>query len=129
MALYSELPIYEHGCKLLELALDVQTQMRRDFKRTLGDRIHTLCVDMLEAMAMANAARGHDRLEQLELLLKHSRTLTALLRVGHTHKMKLISNGLWADSIELLDTIGAMAGGWRNQTKQVIESLSAASAA
>src|SRR5690349_12174486 len=116
MALHTELPIYEHGCKLLELALDVQTQMRRDFKRTLGDRIHALCVDMLEDMAMANATRAHERIEQLDTLLKHSRTLTALLRVGHAHKMKLISNTLWAESIELLEAIGAMAGGWRKQT-------------
>jgi hypothetical protein len=123
MALYSELPIYKHGCDLLSLALDVQTQMKRDFKRTLGEKIHVLCVDMLEAMAMANASRGTDRLEQLEVLLKHLRTATALLRVGHDKK--LINPTLWAASIELLDSIGAMAGGWKKQTTAVISAAPA----
>ncbi len=123
MALYSELPIYKHGCDLLSLALDVQTQMKRDFKRTLGEKIHVLCVDMLEAMAMANASRGSGRVEQLETLQRHLRTTTALLRIGHDKK--LINPTLWAASIELLDAIGAMSGGWKNQT---IAAISAAPA-
>lgn len=65
MALYSELPIYKHGCDLLSLALDVQTQMPRMFKRSLGEKIHALCVDMLENMAMANASRGAARAQQI----------------------------------------------------------------
>lgn len=48
MALYTELPIYQHGCALLTLALQVQTQLPRAFKRTLGEKIHLLCVQMLE---------------------------------------------------------------------------------
>lgn len=118
MAIYSELPIYKHGVDLLSLALDVQTQMQRDFKRTLGEKIHVLCVDMLEAMAMANASRGEDRLHQLDMLLKHLRTATALMRVGHDKK--LVTHKLWAASIELLDAIGAMAGGWRKQTQSTL---------
>lgn len=51
MAIYTELPIYKHGCDLLSLALDVQVQMPRMFKRSLGEKIHAKCVDMLEAMA------------------------------------------------------------------------------
>lgn len=124
MALYSDLPIYKHGCALLSLALDVQTQMKRDFKRTLGEKIHVRCVDMPEAMAMANAMRGRDRLEQLDILLQHLRVATALLRVGHDKK--LINSTLWAASIELLDSVGAMAGGWRNQTMNVISTTPAA---
>lgn len=124
MALYSELPIYKHGCSLLSLALDVQTQMPRIFKRSLGEKIHTLCVDMLEAMAMANASRGHDRVQQLDVLLRHLRATTAMLRVSHDKR--LISHKLWAQSVELLDAVGAMAGGWRKQT---LGNLSAAPAA
>ncbi len=114
MAIYTELPIYKHGCDLLSLALDVQTQMPRDFKRSLGEKIHLLCVDMLEAMAMANAVRGRERIAQLDLLLQHLRAATAMLRVGHDKR--LISNALWARSVELLDAVGSQAGGWRKQT-------------
>jgi hypothetical protein len=114
MALYSDLPIYKHGCDLLALALDVQTQLPRVLKRSLGDRIHGLCMDMLEAMAMANASREQERVDQIELLLKYLRAVTAMLRVGFDNKS--ISNKLWARSVELLDVVGAQAGGWRNQT-------------
>lgn len=124
MAIYTELPIYKHGCDLLSLALDVHTQMPRIFKRSLGEKIHVLCVDMLEAMAMANASRGQDRVQQLDLLLQHLRAATAMLRVGHDKR--LISPALWATSIDVLDTVGAMAGGWRKQT---VGSFSAAPAA
>lgn len=123
MAIYSELPIYKHGCDLLALALDVQVQMPRAFKRTLGEKVHALCVEMLEQMAMANASRGLDRLEQIDKLLQHLRAATAMLRVSHDKR--LISPKLWAASVELLDAVGAQAGGWRKQT---LATLSAAPA-
>jgi hypothetical protein len=124
MALYTELPIYKHGCDLLSLALDVQTQMPRIFKRSLGEKIHALCVEMLESMAMANACRGAERLQQLDNLLRHLRATTAMLRVSHDKR--LISVKLWSASVELLDAVGSQAGGWRKQT---LGTLSAAPAA
>lgn len=114
MALYSELPIYKHGCDLLSLAVDVQTQMPRIYKRSLGEKIHQQCMDMLECMAMANASRGDARVQQIDLLLTRLRAATAMLRV--CHEKKAVSREIWARSIELLDTIGAQAGGWRKQT-------------
>lgn len=124
MALYSDLPIYKHGCDLLALALDVQTQLPRVLKRSLGDRIHGLCMDMLEAMAMANASRGQERVDQIDLLLKYLRAVTAMLRVGFDNKS--ISNKLWARSVELLEAVGSQAGGWRKQTLQTITATPAA---
>lgn len=114
MALYSELPIFKHGCDLLSLAVDVQTQMPRIYKRTLGEKIHQQCMDMLECMAMANASRGTARAQQIDLLLTRLRAVTAMLRV--CHDKRAISDKVWARSIELLDTIGSQAGGWRRQT-------------
>ncbi|MGJ7544600.1 four helix bundle protein [Variovorax sp. LT1R16] len=124
MALYSDLPIYKHGCDLLSLSVDVQTQMPRMFKRSLGEKIHDLCVEMLEAMAMANATRGEARVEQIEKLLKYLRAATAMLRISHDKR--LISPKLWAQSVELLDAVGSQAGGWRKHT---LGTLSAAPAA
>ena len=114
MALYSDLPIYKHGCDLLSLAVDVQTQMPRIYKRTLGEKIHQQCMDMLEFMAMANACRGAERAQQIEQLLTRLRAVTAMLRVAN--EKRAISSQVWARSIELLDAIGAQAGGWKRQT-------------
>jgi hypothetical protein len=123
MAIYTELPIYKHGCDLLSLALDVQVQMPRVFRRSLGEKIHIMCVEMLKAMAMANASRGNARVLQLDLLLQHLRAATAMLRVSHDKR--LISPKLWAQSVELLNAVGSQAGGWRKQT---LGTLSAAPA-
>ncbi|MDP3651081.1 MAG: four helix bundle protein [Rhodoferax sp.] len=123
MALYSDLPIYKHGCDLLSLALDVQTQLPRMYKRSLGEKIHGKCVDMLEAMAMANASRDIARVEQIDTLLQRLRATTAMLRVSHDKR--LISHELWAQSVEVLDAVGSQAGGWRKQT---LKNLSAAPA-
>lgn len=124
MAIYTELPIYKHGCDLLALALDAQVNMKREFKRPLGDKIFALCTDMLEAMAMANASRGEDRLAQIELLLKYLRATTAMMRVAHDAHQ--VSHNLWAKSIELLNAVGAMAGGWKNQTLSTLKTAPAA---
>ncbi|MDQ1260609.1 MAG: hypothetical protein QG643_2435 [Pseudomonadota bacterium] len=127
MALYSDLPIYKHGCDLLALALEVQTQLPRAFKRSLGEKVHSLCMDMLEDMAMANAARGQERLEQIDRLLTRLRAATAMLRVGHEMRapQPLISHKLWARSVELLDAVGAQAGGWRKQTLAALKAPAA----
>jgi hypothetical protein len=123
MALYTELPIYKHGCDLLSLAVDVQTQMPRAFKRSLGEKIHGLCVDMLESMAVANAVRGAERIQQIDRLLTHLRAATAMLRVSHDKR--LISNALWARSVETLDAVGSQAGGWRKHTASTINAPAA----
>jgi len=124
MARIDELSIYKDGCDLLSLAVDVQTQMQRAYKRSVGDRIHDLCAAMLEDMAMANACRGADRVAQIDRLLMHLRAVTAMLRVGHDKK--LIATKVWAQSVEVLDTIGARAGGWKRQTLQTLSPAPAA---
>jgi hypothetical protein len=61
MAIHTDLPIYRTGVQLLSLAVKVQEQMPRGVKRSLGDKISQHCVEMLDLMALANAARrrGH----------------------------------------------------------------------
>ena len=61
MTLHTDLPIYKRGCELVRLAFNVQQQMPRSFKRTLGEKITVHCTDMRDLMALANASRGHER--------------------------------------------------------------------
>jgi len=110
MALHSELPIYKTGCDLLALALRVQEQMPRSMKRSLGEKINAHCVDMLDLMAMANATQRAQRVAHIELLLSKQRAATVLLRVGHD--CRYIPTSLWAQSVQLLGSIGKQAGGW-----------------
>jgi hypothetical protein len=110
MALHSELPIHKRGCELLALALRAQEQMPRGVKRTLGERVASYCVEMLDLMAMANATKHAERAGHIRKVLQCQRALTVLLRVSHDSRY--ISTKLWSQSVQLLDSIGSQAGGW-----------------
>ena len=110
MALHTELPSHRTGVRLLSLAVKVQEQMPRSVKRILGDKVTQHCVDMLDLMALANASQHDARAEYIQELLKRQRAVTVLLRVGHDSRY--LSPKLWAESVELLGSIGKQAGGW-----------------
>jgi len=110
MALHTELPIYRTGVRLLDLAVKAQVQMPRTVKRVLGEKITQHCVEMLDLMALANATQRDVRAGHIDHLLTHQRAITVLLRVSHD--ARYISPKLWADSIELLGSVGKQAGGW-----------------
>lgn len=110
MALHTHLPIYKSGSDLLSIAYDIQEQMPRRFKQSLGAELHTLCVGMLLMMARANAARHARRAEHIENLLEQIHTATIVLRVAF--EKRLVSPRLWSASTQLLDGIGKQAGGW-----------------
>jgi len=110
MALHTELPIYRTGVRLLDLAVKVQVQMPRSVKRALGEKITQHCIEILDLMAMANATQRDIRSGYINQLLTRQRAITVLLRVSHD--ARYISPKIWADSIELLGSIGKQAGGW-----------------
>ena len=110
MALHTELPIYRTGVRLLDLAVKAQVQMPRTVKRALGEKITKHCVEILDLMALANASQRDVRAGYIDQLLTRQRAITVLLRVSHD--ARYISPRLWADSIEVLGSIGKQAGGW-----------------
>ena len=110
MALHHQLPIHKTGCALLELAFQVQEQMPRSRKRQLGEKITGHCTEILDLMALANSSFGVERAGYIRHLLKHQRAVEILLRVGV--EARNISHKLWAQCIELLESIGRQGGGW-----------------
>jgi len=110
VALHFDLPIYRTGVQLMALAVKVQEQMPRGVKRSLGDKISSHCVEMLDHMALANATRRAERTEHIEQLMTHLRAITVLLRVSHDSRY--VSTKLWAQATALLDSIGKQGGGW-----------------
>jgi len=110
VALHTDLPIYRTGTQLLQLAILAQQQMPRGVKRTLGDKISSHCIEMLDLMALANATQRAERAHHIHALMKHLRAVTVLLRVSHDSRY--VSHGLWAQSVQLLDSIGRQGGGW-----------------
>jgi hypothetical protein len=115
MALHTSLPIYATGGRLLTLAIRIQVQLPRAVKRALGDKVTTHCIDMLNAMALANASmRPGDRSRHIEQVLEIQRALQVLLRVCFDEKF--VSHKLWGEATQLMDSIGKQAGGWLKKT-------------
>ena len=115
MALHTALPIYASGSKLLALAIRIQVQMPRPVKRALGDVVKTHCIDILNAMALANASmRREGRLHHIERILEIQRALQILLRVSFDERY--VSHKLWGEATLLMDSIGKQAGGWLKKT-------------
>ena len=110
MALHSDLPIHRTGVQLLALAVQVQAQMPRSVKRSLGDKIAQHCVEMLDLMALANATQRGERAAHIHQLMTRLRAITVLLRVSHDSRY--VSTRLWGESVKLLDSIGKQGGGW-----------------
>ena len=111
------LPLRLTGVSAAVLEVRGEIYLRRDDferlnqrQRALGEKITQHCVEMLDLMALANATQRETRASHIDLLLTRQRTITVLLRVSHD--ARYISPKLWADSIELLGSIGKQAGGW-----------------
>lgn len=58
MAIHTDLAIYKACYELLSLSTDLVKNMPRDFKASMGRKIHEECIDMLVLVARANIAKG-----------------------------------------------------------------------
>jgi hypothetical protein len=115
MALHTQLPIHKTGSALLGLAARIHAQLPRGYKRTIGDKIVSHCSEMLDLMALANATRQAQRAQHIEQLLTHSRAAQVWLRIGFDARH--IPQGVWAESVQLLDSVGKQANGWLSKTR------------
>jgi hypothetical protein len=108
MAIHTDLAIYKLAYDLLSLVSGITKDMPRDFKASLGRKIHDECIDMLVLIGRANAAT--DKAPHITELLEHQHVAELLLRVSHDKRY--ISHDAWAAAVELNGRIGKQAGGW-----------------
>ena len=111
MAQSEELPIFKASYDLLEQLTDLSKDLPKFFRYSIGTRMVDLCLDMLGNIHRANMKR--DKAEPLTDLLIDYRQLLMLLRV--CYKQKALSSGRYAELLQLLDTIGRQATGWRQK--------------
>ena len=114
MALHTQLPIHKLAYDLLGLAVDLIRHMPRDIKQSIGSTIRDSCVDMLLLIAKANAAA--DKAPHITALLEARETVELLLRT--CLDKRFISPAQWARAVEMTESIGRQAGGWRKQALQ-----------
>jgi hypothetical protein len=109
MATHTHLPIYKVAYDLLDVATSLVKNMQRDFKRSIGDKITTECIEITVLIFRANVAQ-EKAAHLLELL---ERLQVAELMIRLAKDKRLISQGAYAQAIELTTSIGKQANGWR----------------
>jgi len=119
--IHTNLPIYKKGYDLLTLAADVQLNMPRTFKQSLGKRVHDECVDLLLEIGYANASRGEKRCNHIRNVLRGLEVVSLMMRVSFDKGF--ISRKIWANGMEMTNTIGGQAGGWLKKSATASDSV------
>ena len=110
MALHTNLPIYKVAYDLLDVVTDLVKNMPRDFKQSIGGKINQECVEIVVLIFRANCAL--DKAPLLGNLIERLQ-VAELLLLRLARDKRLISTGQYARAIELTDSAGKQAGGWR----------------
>jgi len=112
MALHSNLPIYRTVRELTQLAITATRNMPRDYKKTLGERLVGELLEISMRVLRANIAR--DKRPHLDELLERKEMADQLIRLAVD--LRCISQGQYARLIELVDSVGKQAHGWRRHS-------------
>lgn len=109
MALHTDLPIYKAAYSLFDLITDLTKNMHRDFKASLGFKLRDEMIEIVALIYRANIAR--EKAPHIEQLIERLQVAELLLRLSRDKK--LISTGQYAKTVEMTQSIGRQAGGWR----------------
>ena len=109
MALHTALPIYKVSYDLLDIITDLAKNMPRDFKASIGGKLRDECVEIVVLIFRANVAR--EKALHLDSLIERLQVTELLLRLSRDKH--LISTGQYAKAIELTNSVGKQAGGWK----------------
>jgi hypothetical protein len=112
MALHSELPIYKVVYDLLALVVKLASQMPRNLRRQLGEKLIEECVELTVMIFRANVAR--DKVEHLGKLLERLQVAELLVRLSQD--LRCISREQYGKLIELTGSIGRQATAWRKSS-------------
>jgi len=114
MATHTHLPIYKVAYDLLDVVTDLVKNMKRDFKRSIGEKVSTECVEITVLIFRANVAQ--DKRRHLLELLERLQVAELMLRLSMDKR--LISPAAYAKAVELTTSIGKQANGWRRSASR-----------
>ena len=109
MAIHTALPIYKVAYDLLDVITDLAKNMPRDFKASIGGKLRDECVEIVVLIFRANVSL--EKAPHLISLIERLQVAELLLRLSRDKR--LISTGQYAKAIELTNSIGKQAGGWK----------------
>jgi len=115
MANHTTLPIYKVAYDLLKAIVEISKNIPREFKQSIGGKLRDECVEIVTLIFRANVSS--DKARHLANLIERLQVCELLLRLARD--MRLISTGQYAKAIQLTDSIGKQATGWRKSASSV----------
>lgn len=108
MANYEQLTIYQKTYDLFLRMYKEVHKFPREYKYSLGGKIQTTCVELLDTIIIANSAtdkkpilkKGHQQIDRLRIYIR----LCKSLNIFGKKKYEILS--------KYLDEVGRMTGGW-----------------
>ena len=118
--LHSDTEIYKAGYELFDVVVEAIRQMRKDFKRTLGDKLRDECIEILTLIFDVNTSPGPKaRVKYLKRIIRRVTKLELLLRLAKDKK--LIAAAHHAKAIALTQSVGRQASGWKKSEQKALD--------
>lgn len=115
--LHSDTDIYKAGYQLFDVVVEAIRQMRKDFKRCLGDKLRDECIEILTLIFDVNTIPSPEaRVKYLKRIIRRVTKLELLLRLAKDKK--LIAKEPHAKAIALTESVGRQASGWKKSEEQ-----------
>lgn len=112
--LVSNQQIYLDCRKLIVKVLDVTPYFPREYKFTIGSKLHEISVSLVSEITAAYINRARDtRIQRLVYFLSEFEVLKTLVRIAGGRQW-ILGRSSPADVIELMDAIGKQATAWKN---------------
>jgi len=111
MALHHTLPIYKAAKQLLRLVLDLPKDMRKDAKFLIGRELLRESLAIMRLVRRANIAVDRAKVPHIDEILEKVQFIEDL--VGACDDARLVSKKQFAEVIEVSQSIGKQANGWK----------------
>jgi hypothetical protein len=109
MALHTELTIHKTAYDLFDAIMDLVKNMPRDFKQSIGGKLRDECIAIVVLVFRANTNR--DKEPHILFLIERLQVIELMLRLSRDKR--LISTRHYAEAVQLTNSIGKQANGWR----------------
>jgi hypothetical protein len=111
MAIHTDTEIFSTVRRLFVKVSENAERFPKGAKPLLGQPMIERCLEVMTLIRRANCARDEAKIPHLEQLLEKNDEIEALLRVcvERSH----ISRGQYGDAIQLTQSVGRQATGWR----------------
>lgn len=111
--LVSNAQIYLDTRKLLDLILDITPNFPRQYKYSVGGKMHDIAVELLHRIAPAYMIREKEtRINHLVLFQADFETLKTLVRIAIEREW--FKGGRQTLIVDLMDSIGKQCTAWKN---------------